>query len=241
MPINDPILYYTCDSADTIGSTITDRGSGGNNGTLAGSPGSATGKIKQALTFNGSSQYVTAGTPTALDITGAITVSAWIYPTSLPTGGDDGTPSHYANIIEKGYDGLNEQYAMSLQGGNIGWYTYGGSTNLIHGMKTSYGTSISVNTWTHVCGTYDGSAWNIYINGAAFASVTDSQGPIHASAPFSVGAASINGAFQRFFTGSLDEVRVYSRALSSTEVAALYAYTGAFSHLLRLRRKAASA
>jgi hypothetical protein len=76
---------------------------------------------------------------------------------------------------------------------------------------------LPVNTWSHVAATYDGVTHVLYINGTQVASVSRS-GKIGASSrPLRIGG---NAVFGEWFSGTIDEVRVYSRALTAGEIAA---------------------
>jgi hypothetical protein len=77
------------------------------------------------------------------------------------------------------------------------------------------GSTLPVNTWTHVAGTYDGATLRLCVNGVATASV-----PVSGAMPTSTGALRIGGnsIWGEYFQGRLDEVRVYNRALSVAEI-----------------------
>jgi Concanavalin A-like lectin/glucanases superfamily len=102
------------------------------------------------------------------------------------------------SIIEKGYDNTNEAYYLRyfhndgqtlLQTG-----AYNGSNHL-----TQWVMTFGANSWHHVVGQYDGARWNLYVDGALVSSSEGAIGPQSASAPVSIGAASISGSFARFF------------------------------------------
>ncbi len=72
--------------------------------------------------------------------------------------------------------------------------------------------------WTHVAYTKEGSSHTLYINGLADGTLTDSK-PMNATRGITIGArASVLFGFSQPFNGSIDEVRIYSRALSSSEI-----------------------
>jgi hypothetical protein len=76
-------------------------------------------------------------------------------------------------------------------------------------------TANPVNAWTHVALTYDGSALRLFVNGTQVAT-RSVGGTIQSSTnPLWIGG---NQPYGEYFTGLIDEVRVYSRALSATEV-----------------------
>jgi hypothetical protein len=87
---NGLIGMWSFDAPDLAGTVAYDRSGQGNDGTLTNDPTRAIGKIGQALSFDGADDYVTItnpGLPTNLDFTSGnkITLSAWIYPTNLPS------------------------------------------------------------------------------------------------------------------------------------------------------------
>jgi hypothetical protein len=74
---------------------------------------------------------------------------------------------------------------------------------------------VTTNIWTHLAGTYDGATLRLYVNGVQVSSRSPS-GPIAVSTnPLQMGGDSIYG---QYFQGRIDEVRVYNRALSATEI-----------------------
>ena len=84
------------------------------------------------------------------------------------------------------------------------------------GNRTAEGpAALSANVWTHVAGTYDGATVRLFLNGVQGAS-TAISGPIAASTgPLRIGG---NGLWGEFFQGSIDEVRIYNRALTAPEI-----------------------
>jgi hypothetical protein len=77
-----------------------------------------------------------------------------------------------------------------------------------------------VGAWTHLVGVFDGSQLRIYVNGAPAGAAAHS-GAWHAAGGTQVGRGRWNGASADFFPGSIDDVRVYSRALSDDDVRTL--------------------
>ena len=186
---------------------------GTNNGATA-----TSGKINGAAAF--SNQYITGGTASsAIDITSNITVSAWINPASLPGA------NSYRDIVQKGYDGTNEQYALTLQSdsnttGNqaLNFSTYNGSA---HSAFWVHGSSITTGNWYYVVGVFNGTSWFVYSDGVQRGSSTDSTGPAHSAKGLNIGAADL-GAYSRYFDGSIDEVRISNTARSADWIATEY-------------------
>lgn len=81
-------------------------------------------------------------------------------------------------------------------------------------VKLTSNTSFATNTWYHVAATYDGAAMRIYVNGVLDASVART-GSFTANTPFFLGYSFNN---TRILNGNLENVRVWNRSLSATEI-----------------------
>ena len=202
--------YWTMDGNNVNWATgaVTDSSGRGNTGTITNmATSTAIGKIGQALKFDGVNDYVNAGNGASLNITDAITLSAWVKII--------GAQPTYARIIAKSWVyylqiDTNNTAVLGFQDGQP-WIGVLGSRVL------------SDNTWYHIVGTYDknGGATNgrIYINGVLDNTLTSTQ-PIQ-----TVGSSVLIGAHSGGlpgFHGLIDEVRVYNRSLSATEIQQLY-------------------
>ena len=197
------------------GTTTADASGNGLTGTLNGAAWTTLGKFGNALSFNGSSNYVDLGNPTPLKLTGSMTWSAWIYATANPA--DDG------QIIAKsgGTNGtLGSQFKTSP---DTGPHTFGvavsgdGITN-----AQRYSTSVrSLNTWYFVTGVYDATnrKLDVYVNGQLDDGVLRGTVPASQFDPATnVNIGRRSGGF--YFAGRIDEVRIYNRALSAPEIQA---------------------
>lgn len=173
------------------------------------------GKIGQALNFNGSASYIDAGAGTSLNVTTQFTISAWVRPTA----------TKLQIIYGKGTAGNTNFYQCALDASGK---LLGSVSNAGTGIFPDSTTAIPLNKWTFVTCVYDStvSANNIkfYINGVpdvAIGSNTQTTGVGNVSAVDAVlGNDLINAG--RIFNGSIDDVRVYNRALSALEVKQLY-------------------
>lgn len=200
------------------GTVAVDSSVSGNNGTLSGStiPTWVAGQIGPfALNFNGTTAYVTMGAPSALNLTTNFTVCAWFKPSALTNTNQQ--------IASKGFNGTNTQYQLVTAdtAGDILFASYNGSSQ---GNTTST-VKAQVGVWTFACGSYDTTTYRLYTNGT-IDKTTVATGPISTIRAFEVGAVDINNSPGQFFPGSIDEVRVYNRVLTASDVAELYLYTG---------------
>lgn len=82
---------------------------------------------------------------------------------------------------------------------------------------------IPMNTWTYVAGTYTGTRLNVWVNGVLSGSRLVSGTTCANNEPLAVGAknATTLGLLEAFWDGQLDDVRVYTRALTASEIAGL--------------------
>lgn len=78
---------------------------------------------------------------------------------------------------------------------------------------------VPVGTWTHVAATFDATTIKVYINGVEAGTKTYTWPLVDSAFPMSIGTDVINGAW---FDGLIDEVSVYDRALTGTEIQAIY-------------------
>lgn len=209
-----PVSYWKLD--ETSGTIATDA-VGGNNGTYTGGytlnqPGiPSTGR--PAALFNGTSGYVALGTPASLNITAAWTLEAWVYLTSTPNGsaviGEQWTGGSNPVLYELGF-GISSGGA-ALEGG---YYT--GSA-----WKAVIGSALSLNAWHHIVCTWDGATLRLYADGAQVASGAQSPGPTAGINTLYIGRRHDAGNAP-FFPGRIDEVAIYSAALSAARVTAHY-------------------
>ncbi|HVY07504.1 MAG TPA: LamG-like jellyroll fold domain-containing protein [Burkholderiales bacterium] len=186
------------------GTTVADVSGNGNNGTISGASWSTTGKFGNALTFNGTSARVTVANSTSLKLASGMTLEAWVYPTQTPTG--------WRAVIGKNVDGY---YLMAST--DVGNRPGAGGTWTGGNQNTIAPSAIPVNTWTHLATTFDGATVRVFVNGVQVAS----QAQTTALAP-TTGTLQIGGDSypSEYFAGRIDEVRIYSRALSAAQIQA---------------------
>ena len=192
------------------GTTVTDLSGNNLTGTIVGASWSTQGKYGNALSFNGTSNYVDLGNPTALKLTGSMTIEAWIKAAANPP--NDG------QIVAKSNNASGWQFKTSP---DTGPHTFGiavGSSSSAQTQRYS-NTVRSLNTWYHVAGVYDNTAriLNIYVNG-----VLDS-GTLLGTVPSAQFNSTVNVNIGRrtggyYFNGIIDEIRIYNRALSQAEI-----------------------
>jgi hypothetical protein len=199
---NGLVAGYTFNEG--AGSAVADVSGSQNNGTL--SPGArwtTEGKFGKALLFNGSS-LVTVPHGASLALTSGMTLEAWVYPTAMSTGWS-------AAIAKEQRDGV----AYALHGGSP---THRPAASIDVGgvLRTVSGRAVlPLQTWTHLASTFDGATLRLYVNGAQVASESVTGAIASATGALRIGGSVVRG---EYFRGRVDEVRVYNRALSQSEI-----------------------
>jgi hypothetical protein len=216
---NGLVLYQTMDASDlnyTNGTTV-DRSRKGNSGTLVGYTNATTtaykaGKVGSALSFNGSSQYVSVPNSSSLNPSGDLSISAWVKTSIVGVAGK--------NIIAKGNgNDYFQQYEFQIGGDNKVYFVIGNSTNNGYYILNTPSAVLS-SGWNNVTATLSDTSANIYVNGVLDSSASGSGSRIAANSnPVFIGGRQDNSTY---FNGSIDDVRVYNRALSAYEVTQLY-------------------
>lgn len=187
---------------------------GNNDGQLTNGPAWTTGPINGALSFDGVNDYISLGNPASLNFSGRITISAWINPGVI--SGTDINRNIVAHGYSSGYPRREVYLRINSNYYQVGEYIQDGSST-----KLSYIIPLEdKNNWVHLVGLYDGATWRLYRNGVEVSSAEYPVGSIEVNADWAIGARGNGGS--RFFTGAIDDVRIYNIALSETEVWALY-------------------
>ncbi|HQW10754.1 MAG TPA: fibronectin type III domain-containing protein [Saprospiraceae bacterium] len=162
-----------------------------------------------AYQFNGVDAKITAPNSPQQNVD-FTTISFWVNPASLPASGE-------VFLLSNG--GWQERWKISLPShGKVVFTT--NSTSGISDMDAGDGNALVPGSWSHVVMTHDGNFDRIFINGTKVAekAVTGTLNPT--TKDLGIGWNPIDGG--NFFDGSMDEVRIYNRALDESEVLALY-------------------
>lgn len=196
------------------GSTALDSTANGNDGTLLNGPtwdsGSAVGDF--AIDFTGdasnSNRVVTVADDTSLDFNGDFTVAFWYNATASPGGSTRIIGSH---------DG-SAGFSIFANGSNdVNFYIEGSSNFAIDTFTAGFETD---GQWHHIAATKDSSGTQLYVDAVAGGVRAGTYGTINPSAPLTIGGES---ATISDFEGKVDDVRVYTRALSAVDVGELRA------------------
>src|SRR3990172_8478165 len=207
---NEAVGWWKLD--EISGTTASDSSVNGNGGILTSMDPSTdwvAGKIANALDFDGVDDNVSLGNSTALQITGNQTISMWLKPNSF---------SARRNPYAKAYGG--EGTITQETNGTINYFygTGGGNTTPYQGFTMS--NPLILNEWTHVVIVRDLSNMTLrwYKNGAQ----TNQVAASYSSATASSLNAYIGKGYVSNYSGTIDDVRVYNRALLAPEIANIH-------------------
>ena len=194
-----------------------DEGTGGTTrdsavsrtGTLRNGVTWTTGRSGAAINLDGSDDYVALPN---LDISGsAITLTAWVKISSFPSTVDQRFIVKSTNISEQAH-----YWLLGTTGNRLRFRLKAGGTTTT--LVASSG-SLSTNVWYHAAATYNGSTMRLYLNGTEVGSVAKTGSlAVSSTVPVNIGR---NPDGTNYMRGAIDDVRIYSSALTQTEVASL--------------------
>ena len=199
------------------GATTADSSGHENNGVLHGAA-FVVGEHGNALAFDGAGDYVEAPNSVSLDIGGnGLTIAFWARIQSTTSGVD------YV-IVGKPWSGSSMPspfYQYGVEYSNSGNKTvdffFGDPSGNLHG---PYRMAVTPGVWTHVAYTYDGSDVHGYVDGVERLSSADAASLQPRGNSLRLG---VDGAYQQFYDGALDDLRIYSRALTPAEIRSVMA------------------
>jgi hypothetical protein len=190
---------------------------GSNNGTLQGGATFAPGEVREAFSFNGADAYVDIPHNDNLNPTGPFSVDAWVnanpnqsFPQVLIVDKSHGFTDSTGWLLQTNADGT-ACFEYGLGGG--------GNTNFV-GACTQ--TSILDAQWYHLAGVWTGTEVQIYKNGVLQNTTSSSALPANNNRDVHMGMAWGGGTPTRFFRGLIDEVEYFNRALSQSEIQAIF-------------------
>ncbi len=199
---SDLVAYWRFDG------NALDLSGNGNHGTINGAM-FVQGISGQALSFDGINDYVNMGDKPSLRINGPYTIETWVYSNQNNLG-QILSKSRLHDLrnyellwLDEGNGGPKIKFEFSING--VTYWTYS--------------QLLKYKEWYYVAGIYDGVYMKLYVNGNQVA-ITSASGMVDVNTePLTIGRRS-DGV--RFFNGIIDEVRIYNRALTTSEIQANY-------------------
>ncbi len=211
------VLFLKMDDSNATHTAVIQDSSGyNNNGILYTGEGatskSIAGRYGNAITFDGTNDYISVLPDTSLDINNYLSLCAWVKLNSK-------------NIDQKiiarvsrnpdfwGYqlDIFSDNKLEMITGGTTRWNTTRG---------VSGGTSLDTGTWYYVTGIFDGVRNKTYINGVLDRNNNISYGLSSLSQILNIGKSTEGTGY--YFNGIIDEVAIWNRALSESEIKEIY-------------------
>ncbi len=195
---------------DGAGNVAVDSSGNGNDGVISGDPEWVAGWVDGALKLDGVDDNVNCGNGDVFNITDELTLAVWVNANDYGSGEDNpwlgkGDTSYSLKNFRTGYD--------------VEFFVYDGGWFSAHlTIDDSYNGE-----WHHFAGTYDGSVLQIYVDGIAGEDAfLDHTGSIDIT-DYDVTIGTNSQAAGRFSDATLDDCRIYNRALSADEIFAIMA------------------
>ncbi len=201
--------YWKLD--ESSGTLATDSSTFGHHGTLDGTTFDEStvskARVDAGLTFDGFDDRILVADTAALRLTEALTLSAWVRASSLPTG------SSVASVIRKG-DANSSSYQLGIRGGRAVFFLDALDTAGFAGAS-----ELDTGRWYHLAATWDGTTARLYVNGVLDTSPSLFSAPLALDTrPLWLGGTSTGD----HFAGRLDELRIYDHALGEAEISGLW-------------------
>jgi hypothetical protein len=183
------------------------------------------GRPSQALRFDGSSQSVLFNVPNLPRGNAPRTLALWVRyerTSATPGNGND----HYAGW---GSNAVRQAFGMFIGAGPFPLRHFG-----YLGTDDTDTTTAATSAWVHVAHTFDGTTSRVFVNGTLTGQrvlTLDTTGGTLFSIGGRIATEVGTNAIRDFFAGAIDDVRLWSRSLTATEVGAIYAASAATSSL----------
>jgi glucose/arabinose dehydrogenase len=205
-PSTGLIAAYGFDEAS--GTAVADLSGHNHPATINGATRSTAGHTGGAVSLDGVNDYVNVPNQAELGLPNAMTLEAWVRPTQL-SGGIGG----WRTVVFK------------QSGGGMAYGLYANNdanrpamhVNIGGEQKANGTAQLPLNAWTHLAGTYDGTAVRLYLNGTLAATRQQTGAIPSSTGPLRIGG---NAVWGEWFAGLIDDVRVYNRALAPNEIQA---------------------
>ena len=164
------------------------------------------GNANSAYSFNGTNSFIKVLSSTSLQPTNSISYSCWVYITTT-TG---------TTFFTKNYSVGNNSFAFERGGNN----TFGVTLRGIGGLSDNH--SVNLNSWNFLMCTYDGTSLKYYLNGILVQSLNSNNLLTYTSNNLFIGVSNDPSVAVQYFSGKLDDIGIWNRALTQDEITNLY-------------------
>ncbi|GAB3261596.1 LamG-like jellyroll fold domain-containing protein [Nocardioides dilutus] len=199
--------HWTFDEAS---GNAADSTGNGNTATLQAGASRTAGKVgANALNLTGATNSWASTPAPVIDTSQSYTVTAWARPSSLA--------AYHQTVVALDGNSISP-FFLKIEGGQY-LFAARGSDSTGSTLATATGVAATAGTWAHLAAVHDNAANTIslYVNGVLRSTVAFNS-PWTANGVTAVGRAKWNGANVDFFTGAIDDVRLYDRPLSASEI-----------------------
>lgn len=199
------LVHLTFDNADLTGQnleTVLDTAYPANNFLNNGAVRDRPGRVGEAFAFDGTNSFVESSSPNIIPPDSGATLSVWMRTTNAATG----------------------RYLISVEGAWVLQYQGGGLVAFLDGSSSGNPTlasGLNDGQWHHVLAANDGSTTRVYVDGALVGSYAETIYNLDSLSRQTVVGANHEGT-GNYFEGELDEVVIWARALSASEVLQIY-------------------
>lgn len=227
------VAYYDFQDHSISGSTLKDRSSNSNDGTLNGSPTATDGIVGDGLNFDGTDDTISIPADPSLDIqTGDFSIAAWVRTDIVAdndihvghgiiekkpvTGAGDNATGYMLQVTAKGHYNTNR----FLNNKTVFAYGDGSSLNYLES------STLGCGPWYHLAVTFDvaSNTVTMYHDGKEQVSQSFASSPVNNNYPVQLGTHHTGGgSVDRWLDGALSEVRLYNRILDPVEIETLAA------------------
>jgi chitodextrinase len=192
--------YSFNEAAGVLASDVSGKG---NAAAVSGASWTSAGRFGGGLWFDGANDWATVADDPSLDLAARLTIEAWVRPSSLG--------SSWRTVAMKEQPG-NLAYALYANSDTLG---ASGHVYVDSDVDARAPGRLPLNDWTHLATTYDGASLRLYANGVEVSRRALSGNVATSAGPLRLGG---NSVWNEWFSGTIDEVRVYDRALSAGQV-----------------------
>ncbi|MFO1000538.1 MAG: LamG-like jellyroll fold domain-containing protein [Planctomycetaceae bacterium] len=204
---NSPVAYWRLGDPPSVADRSGNSLSGSRLGGTFAQPGALADDSNTSVRFSTSGQGILVPDNPLLTPGTSATFEAWVKPDFVATGA-------YQNLLSKySYTGLGTEYELLIS--PTGQFYFGKSGG---GVLVSAAPAVA-GAWQHVAVTVNNGNVAFYINGVVGGMGTVASGFVNSAAPIQIGTTS-NRPYQ--FNGQIDEIAIYSTALSATRILAHY-------------------
>ena len=212
---DDPSLVGHWEADEGSGTVLVDSSGAGNDAAVSGDTTWVPGVIGDAVSFDGTGDYALAPDDPSLDITDAITIATWVRPEAAATqylvkkASLSASPGGYELALADDASAAGQKFFVRFNRNATG-DTY----------RLNSVADYPLDTWSHVAATYDGSFIRIYVNGAEAAPALPASIAIESN-DLALRISGDTGSTSYDLNGSMDDIRLYDRALNASEIADL--------------------